>query len=100
MAFSELEPFGSWFNEYQSALIASVIAEVNRNRKKRGRAYAPKEFMQEWGEADKKKATTPESMFEFVKSVQAALEVKHGRRAPQDLHKAVILDPQGRPASG
>ena len=100
MAFAELEPFGARFAEYLSAMVASVVAEVNRNRKKRGRPFAPNEFMQEWGQPDKGKATTPEAMFQFVKNVQAAMEVKYGKRSPADLHKPVILGPDGRPVTG
>lgn len=101
MAFHQLEPFGSWFDEYRAALISSIIAEVNRNRKKRGRPYAPKEFLQDWeAAAQVGKPQSAESMFEFVKSMQAAMEVKAGKRSMQDLHKPVILDHRGRPIDG
>ncbi len=99
IAFSQLEPFGAEFDEYRSALIASVIAEVNRNRKKRGKAFAPKEFMQKWGRPEEGKASTPESMLAFIKQFQANLESQAGRAKTPDLQKPVILDQHGRPAS-
>lgn len=99
MAFAELEPFGARFTEYLSAMQASVLAEVNRNRKKRGRPFSPDEFMQKWGEEDKK-ATTPEGMLEFVKNYQAAMEVKFGKRSMEDLHKPILYGPHGRPVGG
>lgn len=99
MAFSQLEPFGSWFQEYLSSVVASVVAEVNRNRKKRGRPFTPREFMQDWGEPDKSKATTDAGMFQLIKTFQESLELQTGKRSPVDLQKPMILDPQGRPAS-
>lgn len=99
IAFAQLEPFGAEFEEYLAALVASVIAEVNRNRKKRGKAFAPREFMQKWGEPEAGKATTPEGMFDFVKQFQGRLRAQAGK-PPPDLQKPVIVDQHGRPASG
>ncbi len=98
IAFSQLEPFGTEFDEYRSALIASVIAEVNRNRKKRGKPYSPREFMQKWGEPDAGKAASPEAMFDLVKQFTARLAAQQGKPVP-NLQKPTILDPQGRPTS-
>lgn len=100
MAFWQLEPFGSQFDEFQSALVASIIAEVNRNRKKRGSAYTPQEFMQEWGKDDPSKREKPQSgeaMFAFIQNMQAEMEMRAGKRAPQDLHATVLLDQHGEP---
>ena len=98
-AFWQLEPFGSQFDEYRSALIASVVAEVNRNRKKRGKAFTPKEFMPEWGK-DEPKKDQPQSgmdMFEFVKGVQREME-KNAGMAPQMVDEQPLLyDPHGNP---
>lgn len=94
IAFSQLEPFGAEFEEYLAALIASVIAEVNRNRKKRGKAYSPRDFMQKWGEPDEGKASSPEAMASFVKQFTARLAAQK-----TDLQKPTILDQHGRPAS-
>lgn len=99
-AFWQLEPFGSWFNEYRSALVASVIAEVNRNKKKRGKPFSPSEFMNEWGDKDEPKVTTAASMFSFIQGVQARLEVKHGARREEDLYGGtlpILYDSRGDP---
>ncbi len=96
MAYWQLEPFGSQFREYLAALVASVVAEVNRNRKKRGKAFGPDDFMQEWGK-EPERAQTPQDMFEFVKAFQANLEMKAGLRGPDDLEGPGLVDPHGRP---
>ncbi|MCP4201157.1 MAG: DUF4035 domain-containing protein [bacterium] len=95
IAFSQLEPFGAEFDEYLSALIASVVAEVNRNRKKRGKPFSPKEFMQHWGRPDPDKASTPEAMADFVKQFTARMHAQKG----VDMQKPAILDQHGRPVS-
>ena len=95
MAFWQLEPWGSSFDEYRSALIASVVAEVNRNRKKRGRAFTPKEFMNDWGkDPDEGKATDPEAMLAFLQGFQNKLEQQAGIQPTQ------IVDQHGRPIGG
>lgn len=95
MAFWELEPFGSSFDEYRSALIASVVAEVNRNRKKRGRAFTPKEFMSDWGkDKDEGKAATPEEMLVFLQGFQNRMEEAAGVSPTQ------LVDQHGRPIGG
>lgn len=101
MAFAEVEPFGSKFEEYLAALVASVVAEVNRNKKKRGRPFAPSEFFQDWGEPDKNKATTPEAMFQFIQRFQKDLEVRAGKTSPVDItSKPALVDQYGRPMNG
>lgn len=102
IAFWQLEPFGSSFEEYRAALVASVLAEVNRNHKKRGRPFSPSEFMTDWDKAtgEKKGEQSAESMFAFVQQVQAAIEVRAGKRDPLDLSGAeppVLYDSRGNP---
>ena len=97
IAFSQLEPFGAEIEEYHAALIASVIAEVNRNRKKRGKPFAPREFMQKWGEPEGK-ATSPEAMLDFVKQFTAKLAAQQGKPAP-DLQRPTLVDQHGRPTT-
>lgn len=106
MTFWQLEPFGAAFDEYLAALQAAITAEVNRDRKKRSRAFGAKDFMQDWDKAAAKawspdEGQSAEQMLAFVQSVQAAIEVKAGLRSPEDLQKPTLVDPFGRPiASG
>jgi hypothetical protein len=40
-----LSPWGTWRDDFQSGMIASVIANVNRDPKKRSEPYAAADFM-------------------------------------------------------
>jgi len=59
---------------YRGAMICSVIAEVNRDRKKRSKAYTPSDFMPK----KKKAELTGEQMMEQIKVLNIVLggEVK------------------------
>ncbi len=47
MAFAEIEPFGDDDQKayWRSGMIASTIANVNRDTKKQRKAYTPEDFM-------------------------------------------------------
>lgn len=59
---------------YRVALVCSVIAEVNRDKKKRSKPYTPSDFMPK----KKKMKLTGEQMMDQIKAVNIALggEVK------------------------
>jgi hypothetical protein len=43
--YCRVEPFGDWRADVRNAQLASVIANVNRDRKKRSEPYSIKDFM-------------------------------------------------------
>ena len=45
MAYAEIEPFGEPRADLRSGIIASTIAEVNRDRKARSKPYEPADFI-------------------------------------------------------
>lgn len=45
MAFFSLEPWGTEVEDWRAGLIASTIANVNRDPKKRRKPYEPEDFM-------------------------------------------------------
>jgi len=45
LGYSEIEPFGEDRADLRAGIIASTIAEVNRDRKKHPQRYLPKDFM-------------------------------------------------------
>lgn len=49
VAYSELEPFGEERADWRSGMVASVVANVNRDPK-RGRPFQPKDFMPQFDE--------------------------------------------------
>ena len=60
--------------DYRVALICSVIAEVNRNRKKRNKPYTPGDFMPK----KRRKKLTDSEMTDQIRAINIALggEVK------------------------
>ena len=45
MAYAELEPFGHEADFWRAGIVASTIANVNRDRKKRSSPFTPQDFM-------------------------------------------------------
>lgn len=45
MAFDALEPFGEEVASWRAGIIAAVLANVNRNPKKRPQPFQPADFM-------------------------------------------------------
>lgn len=45
MAFAELEPFGEERADLRAGIVASTVAEVNRNPKKRKQPFTPQDFL-------------------------------------------------------
>ena len=88
MVYSQLEPFGSWFNEYRSAMIAA--ASVAPHRKKGSRTPRPKDFMQDWGKTDKHQ--TAQQMVGFIRQFEADFKEKVAGAGQR-----VLVDPYGRP---
>lgn len=56
VAYAEAEPFGEERADLRAGIVASVIANVNRDPKK-GRAYGPSDFMPKFGEGAHRNAT-------------------------------------------
>ncbi|MCB0073270.1 MAG: DUF4035 domain-containing protein [Caldilineaceae bacterium] len=45
MAFYQVEPFGDVRGDLQAGIVASTLANVYRDRKKKPKPYKPEEFM-------------------------------------------------------
>jgi flagellar basal body rod protein FlgC len=50
MAYYQLEPFGEERDDLRAGIVASTIANANRNPKKRARPFQAKEFMPRFDE--------------------------------------------------
>lgn len=71
IAFYRIEPFGEVRGDLQAGIIASVIAEGNRDSKKRPKPYTPLDFIPDFANefaqvAETKKAQTPEEQIAIV----------------------------------
>jgi hypothetical protein len=51
MTFSELEPFDETREDWRTATILAMIANVNRDPEKTPRAYEPRDFVPLFGDA-------------------------------------------------
>ena len=55
MAFYELEPFGPERNDVGAGIVASTIANVNRDPKKRKKPFSPSDFVPQFGTEKKER---------------------------------------------
>ena len=81
-AFQRLEgPLGPEREDWRSALIASVIANANRDAKKHRKAYQPKDFVPDWGQAAgvRRPFPAPEETAAKVRGFFQALSRKGGK---------------------
>ena len=58
LAYYQIEPFGGVRGDLHAALVAAIIANANRDPKKRRKPYTPGEFMPDWWKG-KEKAEGP-----------------------------------------
>ena len=49
--YAAVEPFGEDRADLRMGILASILANVNRDPKKRARAYTPRDFMPQFGPA-------------------------------------------------
>jgi len=55
MAFARLEPLGERRGDWQAALVASTVANVNRDPKQRKDPFTPSDFLLEWSTDDQER---------------------------------------------
>ena len=78
MAFFSLEPWGSEVEDWRAGLIASTIANVNRDPKKRRKPYEPSDFMPRY-EAPKAQEQSWEEQARIFEMWARVLEAQHGK---------------------
>lgn len=70
------EPFGEERDDLRSGIVASVIANSNRDPKRHPKPYEPKDFMpnlgQPSGRSDKKPLTDPAAWAKFKNAIKSA----------------------------
>lgn len=69
VAYYGLEPFGEERADLRMAVVASLIANANRDPKKRKRPFEPRDFMPQFGQETPE--PSPEMMLEKVKLLNA-----------------------------
>jgi len=67
MAYYNLEPFGEERADLRMAMLASLIANVNRDKKRRPNPFLPKDFMPKFEHEEQ----TPDQQLAFVEALNA-----------------------------
>lgn len=71
MAYYSLEPWGTESEDLRTGIIASTIANVNRDPKKQKKPFTPQDFMPIWDKPKKQEQTVEEQkkIIEMWKSI-------------------------------
>lgn len=78
--FYEIDPFGYKRGDFQAGIVASTIAEVNRDRKKRHKPYQPSEFVPEFGippTARPERARVPAQSWQQQLAILQAISIRN-----------------------
>jgi hypothetical protein len=80
--FFSLEPWGEERADLRAGIVASVIANTHRDRKKKPRPYVPGDFMPKFGKQKKRRQSQNELKMKltlFAKAHNAARKGKRGK---------------------
>lgn len=77
LQFDRHEPIGKWRDDWRAALVASVIANVNRSSKS-SKTWQPKDFMPDWGA--KPKQQTPQQMSAILMQMASVANAKFAKK--------------------
>lgn len=82
MVYAEIEPFGEWRADLRAGIIASTVANGNRDPKKQKKPFRPEDFMYEFGKRNEE--PTPEdrtaALLRQAEMINAALGGKDLRK--------------------
>lgn len=82
IAFYSIEPFGSVRGDLQAGIVASTVANVNRDPAKRSEPFSPLDFMPKWDEV-----TEPEKPRQTWEQQLAMAEALNAAFGGQDLRQ-------------
>jgi hypothetical protein len=84
-AYDTLEPFGEWRDDWRSAEIVTMIANVNRDTKKRKEPYKTTDFLVKFGERSEeetKTRQTPKEQLSIAKMIAGAFNTTKRKKRP------------------
>ncbi|MFZ5816303.1 MAG: phage tail assembly protein T [Bacillota bacterium] len=76
MAYYRLEPWGTGVEDLRAGIVASTVANANRDPKRRRRPFAPQDFMPTWDRGEAREQS-PEEQFRIIQALHTALSAKH-----------------------
>lgn len=83
-AYAELEPFGPRRDDARAALVAWLLAELHRDRKKRRKAWKLDDFLLASAddELDKRKRRGPAKSWQAMRAAAASFAASCGAKLP------------------
>jgi len=84
LAYYQIEPWGEERGDVRAGIIASTIANVNRNPKQRRKPYSPKDFMPVYDKPPKRQQSTEEMlrMAEMITAAMGGQDLRAKRKEP------------------
>lgn len=79
-AYYLLEPFGQWRDDYRMAILASILANINRDSKKHPTPFDPLDFMPDFMAVGDEQESNPETIQDKVMQLAKALGAKVVKR--------------------
>ncbi|HYF94418.1 MAG TPA: DUF4035 domain-containing protein [Symbiobacteriaceae bacterium] len=76
MAYYRMEPWGTEVDDARAGIVASTIANANRDPKRQRRPFSIHDFMLKWGTAGQPEEQSPEEQLRIIQQWQAALSAK------------------------
>jgi hypothetical protein len=87
MAFHDLEPFGEERADLRAGIVASTVANANRDPKKKRKAYKPEDFMPKFKRTTDRQRTPWQSQLKIVEMLNAAMGGRDLRSKPEEDRK-------------
>ena len=77
-AYSQIEPFGGRHRDSYFGLLMALIANTNRDPKRRSKPFKPVDFMipTAWDKATKTVKQTPEQILNFFKALKKSIKTE------------------------
>ncbi len=77
VVFYNQDPWGPERADLNAGIISATIANVNRGKNQK--AYAPKDFMPEYGKKQRRKLTDPKAQQAYLRALAAMSKGKRGK---------------------
>ena len=68
MVYAQVEPFGEERGDLRAGIVASTIANVNRDAKKRRKPFEPEEFMPKFGKEEGAEGKEPGEVYSVFRT--------------------------------
>jgi hypothetical protein len=68
MAYFSIDPFGEERSDLRAGIVASTIANANRDSKQRRRPYTPQDFMPDFESREESGEKSPEEVYALMRS--------------------------------